>query len=236
MDKNLQNIDDVFNSAYNSFEEEPSDSTWEKLNAALDKEDAEKYKRRFIGWKRIAALLFFLLASFMIYETGIIVNRKKDSGITNRESLSDSTLVKDKIDYHKKKTAAEYVSISPETKKSRLKGDSTIAFQSLKVLQETNQNKKTAPVVKLQPNSPINQPETVTVVSKHGNKNRKPERGITKFSVKSGVTGQGETQLFAANNSINDQVNRDREMIKDKQLVKNTDKEKDSIRRPGILP
>lgn len=61
MDKNLHNIDELFNRAYQSYEDEPSATEWEKLSAALDKEDADKYKRKFIGWKRIAVVFFFCL-------------------------------------------------------------------------------------------------------------------------------------------------------------------------------
>ncbi|HYM93418.1 MAG TPA: outer membrane beta-barrel protein [Chitinophagaceae bacterium] len=86
MDKNLQNIDNVFNKAYQQFEEEPSGDTWNKLDAMLDKKDADKYKKRFIGWKRIAVLLLFLLSGFLIYETTRTVRRKTGNGIAEKKN------------------------------------------------------------------------------------------------------------------------------------------------------
>ena len=60
MEKNLHNIDDIFKQAHQNFDEKPSADVWDKLESALDKKDAEKYRRRFIGWKRAAILLFLL--------------------------------------------------------------------------------------------------------------------------------------------------------------------------------
>lgn len=79
MDKNLHTIDDLFNTAYQKFEEEPSASVWGKLNAGLDKKDSELYKRKFIGWKRISILLLFLLSGFVIYESGVIKKELRHS-------------------------------------------------------------------------------------------------------------------------------------------------------------
>ncbi len=44
----------------------------ESLFAHLDKKDAESYKKRFIGWKRIALLLLLILAGLILYESGIV--------------------------------------------------------------------------------------------------------------------------------------------------------------------
>lgn len=90
MDKNLHNIDDLFSKAYNSFEEHPTDAVWEKLSTALDKDDAEKYKKRFIGWKRIAVILLLMLSGLIIYESHIITKRKKDIAITKKKLFADS--------------------------------------------------------------------------------------------------------------------------------------------------
>lgn len=91
MDKNLHTIDDLFNKAYQKFEEEPSAGVWEKLNAGLDKKDSALYKRKFIGWKRIAILLLFLLSGFVIYESGIIKKELRHSSnfsVTQKPSTS----------------------------------------------------------------------------------------------------------------------------------------------------
>lgn len=67
MDKNLHDIDNIFSKAHQHYREEPSDSAWEKIRATLDKDDVEKYKKRFIGWKRIAIVLLLLLSGLVIY-------------------------------------------------------------------------------------------------------------------------------------------------------------------------
>lgn len=72
MEKNLHSVDEVFNEAQKGFIEPAPDNGWEKLQANLDKQDADKYKRKFVGWKRMSILLLLLLFSFIIYETGII--------------------------------------------------------------------------------------------------------------------------------------------------------------------
>ncbi len=84
MNKDLHNIDDIFNSAQQQSEEEPSADVWGKINADLDKRDAEKYKRRFIGWKRTAIILLLLLTGFVLYESGIL---KQASGDRNKNTV-----------------------------------------------------------------------------------------------------------------------------------------------------
>ena len=72
MNKDLHDIDNLFRSSLESYEEAPSPSVREKLEASLDKTDAESYKKDFYVWKRAAILLFFLLIGIVLYEAGII--------------------------------------------------------------------------------------------------------------------------------------------------------------------
>jgi hypothetical protein len=89
MNKDLHNIDDIFNSAQQRFEEEPSADVWDKINVGLDKKDAESYRIRFVGWKRVAIVLTILLSGFVLYESGII----RGSGRGNKNSGSDKNSV-----------------------------------------------------------------------------------------------------------------------------------------------
>lgn len=77
MHKDLHDIDELFHSGLNDYEATPSAGVKENIDAVLDKQDAEKYKKRFIIWKRAALLLLLLLAGLVIYESGLI---KKGSG------------------------------------------------------------------------------------------------------------------------------------------------------------
>ncbi len=68
MNENLHDSDDFYKNAYRQFEEEPSADVWEKINAGLDKKDAESYKKSAIGWKRLSLLLLLLLICLSIYK------------------------------------------------------------------------------------------------------------------------------------------------------------------------
>ncbi len=72
MNKDLHDIDELFRAGLDGYEETPSSGVKENLDAILDKQDAEKYKKRFMLWKRAALLLLLLLAGFVLYESGII--------------------------------------------------------------------------------------------------------------------------------------------------------------------
>lgn len=88
MNKDLHNINSLFNSAYKQFEEEPSADVWEKINGGLDKKDAESYKRRLIFWKRVSIVLLLLLTGFILYESGVL---KSGSGHTNENTITKKT-------------------------------------------------------------------------------------------------------------------------------------------------
>jgi hypothetical protein len=79
MNKDLHDIDNLFRSSLESYEETPSPYVKERLEAALDKRDAESYKKRFLVWKRSAILLFVLLLGFAIFNAGILLTRPENS-------------------------------------------------------------------------------------------------------------------------------------------------------------
>lgn len=92
MNKDLHNIDDVFNSAYKEFEDNPSSDVWQKINEGLDKKEANSYKKRFLIWKRATILLLLLVAGFALYESRIL--KRGDSEpverITGKETNTPS--------------------------------------------------------------------------------------------------------------------------------------------------
>ncbi|MBS1973215.1 MAG: outer membrane beta-barrel protein, partial [Bacteroidetes bacterium] len=93
MGKNLHDIEDALNKAYHSFEEQPSANVWNQLNATLDNEDADKYRHRFIGWKRVAVVLLFLFLCMAIYETRTIVIKEKSARVGKQKEIPDSAFV-----------------------------------------------------------------------------------------------------------------------------------------------
>lgn len=90
MNKNLHNIDDLFRSALEGHEEIPSAGVKARLGAALDKKNAQTYKRKLIVWKRAALLLLIIFIGVTLYETGIFntgsVTRGKET--TDKKSAS----------------------------------------------------------------------------------------------------------------------------------------------------
>lgn len=78
MSKDLHDIDELFRSGLEDHEAIPSAGVKDNIDAALDKKEAEEYKKRFIIWKRTALLLLLLLAGFVIYESGLL---KKDPDV-----------------------------------------------------------------------------------------------------------------------------------------------------------
>ncbi len=71
MSQDLHNLDEIFKLAYQRSEETPSIDVWDKINANINKNDAVKYKRRFIAWKRTAFILILLMTGSILYESGI---------------------------------------------------------------------------------------------------------------------------------------------------------------------
>jgi hypothetical protein len=120
MNKDLHDIDELFRSGLDSYEATPSAGVKENIDAALDKQDAEKYKKRFIIWKRAALLLLLLLAGLAIYESGLI---KKGDGYynSNKTTRGDKNISGDKTE--------ETSQIKKTTSATR--ADNTVANQPL---------------------------------------------------------------------------------------------------------
>jgi hypothetical protein len=115
MSNDLHHIDELFRSTLEANEQRPSPGIKESIFANLDKKDAESYRKRFIGWKRIALLLLLVLTAIVIYEastrktgTGHFANKTntgapvttgpqyKDKTTTGRQTLRDKKLTNEK--------------------------------------------------------------------------------------------------------------------------------------------
>ena len=131
MDKNLHDIDDAFKRAYQSYEDTPSANAWEKINAALDKADADKYKRRFIGWKRIAVVLALLLSGLLIHEAGVLNKQHRTTKLADKNGVKDpdssaykqkditesnnNTAIHENVERNKNNTSGSKLNTLPET-------------------------------------------------------------------------------------------------------------------------
>lgn len=96
MDKDINNIDDIFNKIYQKYSEEPSENVWDKINAGLDKEELYIYKKKFIGLRRMAILLFFLVSVILMYESRDNYTHKENKQINsnNNSKVQDSLFYK----------------------------------------------------------------------------------------------------------------------------------------------
>ena len=111
MNKDLHDMDDIFNSAYRQFEDDPSPDVWDNINAGLDKKDAVSYKRRFIGWKRVAIVAMLLLSGLILYESGILKtgsrNTQKNIPVAEENKKTETSAAEnnEEINQHNSKSA-----------------------------------------------------------------------------------------------------------------------------------
>jgi len=77
MDKNLQNIEDLFYSALNEVEVEPSQNYWEAMDREFGKHKIISIKKEYTNLKRIALLLLLLLISFSLFEINSISHNQR---------------------------------------------------------------------------------------------------------------------------------------------------------------
>ena len=68
MDKNLQNIEDLFKEAFENDEEQLPPGVWNNIEHVLDKDNLVSIKKKYNSLKKFAILLLFLLVGFSIYE------------------------------------------------------------------------------------------------------------------------------------------------------------------------
>lgn len=99
MNKDLHNIDDLFHSALGQYEEIPSAEVKKNLEAALDKKDAESFKRKLTIWKRTALFLLLLLSGFVLYETGFRKTGPRHSDEKNGSKTNSTISQKNKKIY-----------------------------------------------------------------------------------------------------------------------------------------
>lgn len=96
MSKNLHDTDDFFKNAYDHYGEDPSAEVWDKLKATLDEQDADKYKRKFVGWKRVAVILLILIGGVAAYELGMQITQNGGHTIVHSNTAENGqTIVKD---------------------------------------------------------------------------------------------------------------------------------------------
>lgn len=89
MAKYLHNIDRLFNEAQEGFEDNPSPASWDKIQAALDHADAEKYKTRFLWWKRVAVAMLVVFCLLITRE--VLQNPEHKGNSLARQGAAKAT-------------------------------------------------------------------------------------------------------------------------------------------------
>jgi hypothetical protein len=87
----------------NDYKTSPSSAVKKNIDAALDKKDAEKYKKKFLVWKRSAIFLLLLLSGFALYESGLIKKGKRNY-ITEKSTTNTQNISTDKAKETNKNT------------------------------------------------------------------------------------------------------------------------------------
>ncbi len=90
MDENLHNIEDLFRSALDDNEENPSGNVWQAVDKRLDKDKVVSIKRKYTNLKRIAIMLLFLLASYVLYDVYKIGGGRSSKGFVKNNEATDS--------------------------------------------------------------------------------------------------------------------------------------------------
>jgi hypothetical protein len=67
MDKNLQNIEDLFKKGLEGNEESPSEEVWNAIDQSLEKANSLKFRKKYYLLKRATAILVVMLALLSIY-------------------------------------------------------------------------------------------------------------------------------------------------------------------------
>ena len=117
MDKDLHNIEDLFQSALDNNEEMPSAKVWDAVDTRLDKEYVTSIKKKYNNLKRFSLLLLLLLICFGIYElTGWPGNHPSEKNYDPANSIVSEKENNKKIAVDKSSSSAkELNTISPLT-------------------------------------------------------------------------------------------------------------------------
>ena len=91
MDKNLQNIEDLFKKGLEGNEESPSENVWDKIDQSLEKENSLKFRKKYYSLKRATAILIVVLALLSIYvlrnESQKQIEKQKNENVAKEDEV-----------------------------------------------------------------------------------------------------------------------------------------------------
>ncbi len=107
MDRNLQNIEDLFKKGLEGSEESPSEEVWNVIDQSLEKAISLRYKKKYYALKKATAILVLILTLLSIYvlrnqsKNDITVNVKNKNVATNGTTagnLSEREIADENLD------------------------------------------------------------------------------------------------------------------------------------------
>ena len=164
MDKNLQNIEDLFRDGLEDNEEMPSTRVWDDIDNSLDKDNVVNIQKKYSNLKKVALILLFLLLGLSMYEltirhrNNVIVKTDNDHSNTatassrngNETILTDNNKSQHSInsinrDHRGKKNSSVdnslIVKTIPGAKKQHDKSSQNIATHNLMVVKNMSDSK-----------------------------------------------------------------------------------------------
>jgi len=94
MDKNLQNIEDLFKKGLEGNEVSPSEEVWNVIDRSLEKASGLKFKKKYYSLKKATAILVLLLALLSIYLLRNESQREITGKVKNKDVAASESTVK----------------------------------------------------------------------------------------------------------------------------------------------
>ena len=88
MNRNLQNIEDLFRDGLEDNEEIPSVQVWDAIDNSLDKDNVVSIQKKYSSLKRVALLLLLLFLGLSIYE---LTNRHHNAAVVKKDNDHSNT-------------------------------------------------------------------------------------------------------------------------------------------------
>lgn len=90
MDKHLHDIDNLFKERLENYAEEPGSNVWQAVDNFLDKQEAEKYKRKYSVLLKTVACIVLLLAGLLVTD---IATRRTPIKVTGHSNKNTDSII-----------------------------------------------------------------------------------------------------------------------------------------------
>ena len=116
MDKNLQNIEDLFRKGLEGNEEAPSEEVWNGIDQSLEKANSLKFRKKYYSLKRATAVLVVMVALLTFYVLRNESHKQTQDKSKNKNVVTSEPTLKNRPNIEKETTAEKIEKVSPENK------------------------------------------------------------------------------------------------------------------------